>query len=91
MHARKKGPEPGSVYTQKGAIKDVLARCLKKTDGQVCTLTSVYILFCNCRYSCLCYILYIPFFDQHLLSLYMYKFVAVIITGVYFSQVKNKP
>jgi hypothetical protein len=34
---------------------------------------------------------YIPFYDQHLLSLCMYKIVAVIITGVYFSQVKNKP
>jgi hypothetical protein len=44
MHARQKEPEPGSVYTQKGAMKDVLARCLKKTYVQVCTLTSVYIV-----------------------------------------------
>ncbi len=56
MHARQKGPEPSSVYTQKGAMMDVLARCLKKTDVQVCTLTSVYILLCNCRYSHSCYI-----------------------------------
>jgi hypothetical protein len=32
MHAHQKGPEPSSVYTQKGAMKDVLTRCLKKTD-----------------------------------------------------------
>ncbi len=56
----KKGPGPGSVYTQKGAMKDVLARYLKKTDVQVCTLTSVCILFCNYRYSRLCYIRTFP-------------------------------
>jgi hypothetical protein len=32
---------PNLVYTQKGTMKDVLARCLKKTNVQVCTLTSV--------------------------------------------------
>jgi hypothetical protein len=37
------GAEPGSVYGQKGTMKDVLARCLKKADVQVCTLTSVCI------------------------------------------------
>jgi hypothetical protein len=42
MHARKKGPEPGSVYTQNEAIKDVLARCHKKTDVQICTLTIMH-------------------------------------------------
>ncbi len=31
------GAEPSSVYTQKGTMKDVPARCLKKTDVQVCT------------------------------------------------------
>jgi hypothetical protein len=36
------GVGPSSVYTQKGTMKDVLARCLKKTDVQVYTLTSVY-------------------------------------------------
>jgi hypothetical protein len=38
------GAGPSSVHTQKGTMKDVLARCLKKTDVQVCTLTSVYIV-----------------------------------------------
>ncbi len=42
MHARKKGQELGSVYTQNGAMKDVLARCYKKTDVQVCTLTMMH-------------------------------------------------
>jgi hypothetical protein len=42
MHARKKGPEPGSVYTQSEAMKDIFARCHKKTDVQVCTLTIIY-------------------------------------------------
>jgi hypothetical protein len=42
MHARKKGPEPGSVYTQSEAMKDVFTRCHKKTTVQVCTLTIVH-------------------------------------------------
>ncbi len=42
MHARKKGPEPGSVYTQNKAMTDVLARCHKKNDVQVCTLTIMH-------------------------------------------------
>ncbi len=33
------GTEPRSVYGQKGTMKDVLARCLKKTEAQVCTLS----------------------------------------------------
>ncbi len=42
MHTRKKGPEPGSGYTQNEAMKDVLVRCHKKTDVQVCTLTIMH-------------------------------------------------
>jgi hypothetical protein len=42
MHARKKGPAPGSVYTQNEAMKDVPAKCHKKTDVQVCTLTIMH-------------------------------------------------
>ncbi len=41
------GAGSSSVNAQKGTMKDVLARCLKKTDVQLCTLTNVYILFCN--------------------------------------------
>jgi hypothetical protein len=32
---------------------------------------------------------YLPSYDQQPLSLYLYKFMTVLITGVYFSQVKN--
>ncbi len=42
MHARKKGPEPGSVYTQSEAMKDIFARCHEKTAVQVCTLTIMH-------------------------------------------------
>ena len=70
-------------------MKDVLARCLKKIDVQVCTLTSVYILFCNANICTLA--TYIPSYDQQLLSVYVYKFMTVLIKGVHFSQVKNKP
>jgi hypothetical protein len=28
-----RGPEPCSVYTHKGAMKDILARCLKKSSN----------------------------------------------------------
>jgi hypothetical protein len=42
MHARKKGPDPGSVYTQNEAMKDVLARYHKKNDVQVCILTVMH-------------------------------------------------
>ncbi len=32
------GTEPESVDAQKGTMKDVFARCLKKNEAQVCTL-----------------------------------------------------
>ncbi len=33
------GTEPELVYGQKGTMKDVIVRCLKKTKAQVCTLS----------------------------------------------------
>jgi hypothetical protein len=39
MHACKERQEWGSVYAQNEAMKDVLARCHKKTAVHVCTLT----------------------------------------------------
>jgi hypothetical protein len=33
------GTEPESVYGQKRTMKDVLARCLKKTEDHVCTFS----------------------------------------------------
>ena len=32
------GTEPESVDAQKGTMKDILARCFKKNEAQVCTL-----------------------------------------------------
>ncbi len=66
---------PSSVYTQKGTMKDVLARCLKKTDVQVCTLTSVYLLFCNANICALA--TYVPSYDQQSLSLSRVQVVSV--------------
>ncbi len=70
-------------------MNDVLARCLKKTDVQVCKLTSVYM--CSVTADIHSLATYAPSYDQHLLSLYVYKFMTILITGVFFSQVKNKP
>jgi hypothetical protein len=41
------GTESGSVYGQKGTMKDVFARCLKKIDFQVCTLLNIYVFVHN--------------------------------------------
>ncbi len=42
------GVESGSVYGRTRTMKDLLARCLKKADVQVCTLFHpIYILLCN--------------------------------------------
>jgi hypothetical protein len=73
------GAGPSSVYTQKGTMKDVLARCLKKTDVQVCTLTSVYILFCNANNCALA--TYLPSYDQQSFS-FLCTSCVCIITGV---------
>jgi hypothetical protein len=35
------GTELESVYAQEGTMQDVLARCLKKTEAQVCTSTNI--------------------------------------------------
>jgi hypothetical protein len=42
MHARKERPEWASVYARNEAMKDILARCHKKTAVQVCTLTILH-------------------------------------------------
>ncbi len=47
------GAELNSVYAQKGTMKDVFTRCLKKTNVQVCTLFSVYVLFCTATFTLL--------------------------------------
>jgi hypothetical protein len=39
------GTEPETVDAQKGTMKDIFARCLKKNIAQVCTL--LILLMCN--------------------------------------------
>jgi hypothetical protein len=41
------GAELSSVYAQEGTMKVVFARCLKKTDVQVCTFFSVLNIYCS--------------------------------------------
>ncbi len=79
------GAEPGSVCGQKGTMKDVFARCLKRADFQVCTLI-VYMLFYNAYLSLTTYV---PFFtiNNHV-PLHGQVFCDCIRTGVYFLQVK---
>jgi hypothetical protein len=71
MHAHKERPEGGSVYARNEAMKDVFARCLKKTTVQVfqvCTLIILIVIlyphvftfmFCLFDYSVLDYLLVI--------------------------------
>jgi hypothetical protein len=78
--------EPGSVCGQKGTMKDIFARCLKRADVQVCTLSCVYInLPCKSILAT-----YVPFFvtinDCHPLA--RMSFCDCIITGVYFPRLK---
>jgi hypothetical protein len=79
MHARKKGPDPGSVYTQSEAMKDVFARCHEKTDVQVYTLTIVH--YCPETVNIRAIATYATFIKS---SLCMYKSVTVTLTGVLF-------
>ncbi len=84
------GAGPGSVCGQKGTMKDVFARCLKRTDVQVCTLTlCIYRSVIAISTSLLH--MYLSFTINNYLPLACTSFCDCIITGVYFSQVKNKP
>jgi hypothetical protein len=91
MHARKKGPERGSVYTPNEAMKDILARCHKKTDVQVCTLTIMHC--CPVTVNIRAIATYATFLQSaiSISTVCMYKNVTVTLTDVYFSQVKNEP
>jgi hypothetical protein len=89
MHAHKKGPEPGSVYTQNEAIKDILVRCHKKTDVQVCTLTIMHC--CPVTVNIRSIATYATFLLLATSISMQYKGVTVTLTVDYFSQVKNKP
>jgi hypothetical protein len=97
----KMGTEPESVYAQKETMQDVLARCLKNTDPSMyidqytCILVKRYSTFFE-QYSLE------GKYSRHIVQ-YVHVFITnnrcpflclscvPIITGVYFSQVKNKP
>jgi hypothetical protein len=85
------GAGPGSVCGQKGTMKDVFARCLKRADVQVCTLTIVYILFCNCDIHALA--TYVPLLLRSTITVLLHLQIICdcIITGVYFRRLKIKP
>jgi hypothetical protein len=71
MHARKERPEWDSVYAQNEAMKDILARCHKKTAVQVCTLTIMrcrLVSTCIHNYDCLFDYLIFEYLSQVILS-----------------------
>ncbi len=87
MHARKKGPELVSVYTQNQAMKDVLARCHKKNDVQVCTLTIMHC--CPVTVNIRAIATYVAFLRSKIsISVYMYKSMTISLTDVYFRRLK---
>ncbi len=85
------GAGPGSICGQKGTMKDVFARCLKRVDVHVCTLTIVYINCSAIAKSTPYYICTFLLLRSTILVPCMYMICDCIITGVYFSQVKSKP
>ncbi len=54
IHAHKGRPEWGSVYARNEAMKDIFARCLKKTAVQVCTLITMH--YCHVSTCIICLI-----------------------------------
>jgi hypothetical protein len=65
------------------AHEDVFAMCLMRAYVQVCTLTIVYILFCNSNIHTLLR-KYLFFYNQQLQSLCMYKFFVTVLLQVFF-------
>jgi hypothetical protein len=99
------GTEPESVYAQKGTIKDVLARYLKKTEAQVCTLFDICALLQRDvldpdtsvlarkltfkMYAVHCTYMYTP--PPITVNYCLFFHIQVLsVSGVYFLQVKNK-
>jgi hypothetical protein len=79
MHAHRVRPEWGSVYAQNEAMKDVFARCFKKTAVQVCIVIIMHLSSCIFMYSRIV-----------LLSLHLGNPIRNI-DWCLFLQVKNKP
>ncbi len=88
MHARKKGPEPGSVRAQSEAMKDVLARCHEKAAAQVSTLIIMHYYPITININAMIACASFWYWQPDLASLCTSN---VILMGVYFSQVKKKP
>ncbi len=90
-HTHKERPEWGSVYAQNEAMKDILARCHKKTAVQVCTLTVMHcrlVSTCIHNYDCLFDYLIFDYLSQS------FSHIGNLIRNAnwcLFSQVKNKP
>jgi hypothetical protein len=69
-------------YTPRRGPCRTYSRCASRRSMFKYVHYLVYIYCSNCRYRALS--TYAPSYDQQLLSLYVYKFVTVLITGVYF-------
>jgi hypothetical protein len=83
MHAQRERPGWDSVQARNEAMKDVFTRCSKKMAVQVCTV--IIICSFSCKFMCSCNMLAIPYVQGNLFI------IIIILIGVYFSQVKNKP
>jgi hypothetical protein len=80
MNTQRGRPERDSVQAWNEAMKDVFGRYSKKMAIQVCTVITV------CSFSC-----YVVCSRNMLAIPYVEGNWFVILIGVYFSQVKNKP
>ncbi len=89
MHAREERPEWGSVHAWNEAMKDVFARCHKKTAVQVSTLTIMHccLITVNTHIMiCMCYYLTLAAYPCHPCLWLIHN-----TNWCLFSQVKNKP
>jgi hypothetical protein len=80
MHAQRERPERDSVQAWNEAMKDVFTRCSKKMAVQVGTV--IIVCSYSCNIVCSPNMLAIPCAEGN---------CFIILIGVYFSQVKNKP
>jgi hypothetical protein len=88
MHARKEGPERGSVHARNEAMKDIFARCQEKTAVQVCTLTIMHCclvtVISHAMIACVTIWCQLP-----ILAVPVCTELTTTLMGVYFPQVKN--
>ncbi len=88
MHARKEGPERGSVHARNEAMKDIFARCHEKTAVQVCTLTIMHCclvtVISHAMIACVTIWCQLP-----ILAVPVCTELITTLRGVYFPQAKN--